>query len=570
MKFSLDDKSLRILILGLTTLGQVACTHMIPEPHLRILWTNDTHGYLSPLYHREEGDNLFVDRARTQGRAGGFAHIATLVKRQRKQFPDRTLLVDSGDTWHGTVIPVRLAGTPVVEVMNAMGYDAMVPGNVDFFYNEETIHRLHSAANFPILIANIYDQHWGERAAIPNTSPYVVRTVNGLKVGIIGMTYHWMARVTDHPQWSFGLRVSEIQDDIDRLRNDEDVDIVIMLSHMGWKADTRYAELVAGIDVIVGAHTHDTLYKPTLVFNSRSNRSVIIVQSGSHGKYLGQLDLEVRDKRVTAFHQTLFPVLADSVREDPEIAGMIHAIREPYEKELQRVIAETTTLLYRSGTWQSTADNLITDALRARTMQDVSIAQPGRYGASVLPGNITVEDIYNLVPTESPVYLMSFTGADLRRMFEDAIDNVISADPLQQIGGYMWRFSGIEIAVDFGRPHPERIVSMKVGTEIIHDARQYSLAEFNMFFRNSPDAIDVRKTGKIGPQEIIAYVEKQKTVSPVLDHRITDHHGTILGDHTDLHNINQQTGRNEVELSNPVNYRYHGRLDRNNRLQLTR
>ncbi|MEJ2142758.1 MAG: hypothetical protein P8Y24_10480, partial [Gammaproteobacteria bacterium] len=114
---------LYILLLLIVLLS--GCKNAGSKPDLRILWTNDTHGYLTPVFHREEGDALFVERAKREGRVGGFAYIATIVKRQRAALRDRTLLLDSGDTWHGTVLPVRLAGAPVVEVMNAMGYDAM-------------------------------------------------------------------------------------------------------------------------------------------------------------------------------------------------------------------------------------------------------------------------------------------------------------------------------------------------------------------------------------------------------------------------------------------------------------
>jgi 2',3'-cyclic-nucleotide 2'-phosphodiesterase (5'-nucleotidase family) len=268
---------------------------------LRILWTNDTHGYLSPLYHREEGDDQYMDRARREGKIGGFAYIASIINRQRQEFPDRTLLFDSGDSWHGTVVPVRLGGSPVVQVMNAMGYDAMVPGNVEFFYDQTTLEHLIASAEFPIVAANFYDADWGERVKLNNLHPYAIKKVNGLKIAVIGMTYHWMSKVAHHPQWSFGLRTEEIQADIDRLKNQEQADLIIMLSHMGWEADARYAELVNGIDIIVGAHTHDILYRPTVVHNKQSERSVLVVQSGSHGKMLGQLDLRIHDRRITSF-----------------------------------------------------------------------------------------------------------------------------------------------------------------------------------------------------------------------------------------------------------------------------
>ena len=109
-----------------------------------------------------------------------------------------------------------------------MGYDAMVPCNVEMFYNQKTIEKLFAAAKFAIVVANLYDAEWDERASLPNTQPYIVKEVNGIKIGIIGMTYHWMSKVSNQPQWNFGLRVEEVQADIDNMRKQEDMDLVVM------------------------------------------------------------------------------------------------------------------------------------------------------------------------------------------------------------------------------------------------------------------------------------------------------------------------------------------------------
>ena len=236
------------------------------------------------------------------------------------------------------------------------------------------------------------------------------------------MTYHWMSKVSDQPQWTFGLRVEEVQNDIDKLRKKDQVDLVIMLSHMGWETDAKYAELVDGVDVIIGAHTHSILYRPTLVYNEKSQRDVIIVQSGSHGKMLGQLDISISNKRVESFQQTLFPIRSKDIQPDPLIASLIADFRAPFKEELERVIGVTETLIYRQGLWQSTGDNLVTNALRARSKQEVALTEPGKYGASVLPGKITVEDVYNLVPTDSPIYHMKISGVDLRAMLEAYVE----------------------------------------------------------------------------------------------------------------------------------------------------
>jgi 2',3'-cyclic-nucleotide 2'-phosphodiesterase (5'-nucleotidase family) len=310
------------------------------------------------------------------------------------------------------------------------------------------------------------------------------------------------------------------------------------------------------------------LYRPTLVYNRDSRRDVIIVQCGSHGKMLGQLDLKVSKGRVVVFEQTLFPVRSREITADPEIASLIDKYREPYREELERVIGNTRTLLYRQGTWQSPADNLVSDALRARTAEDIAVTQPGRYGATVLPGPITVEDVYNLVPIESPVYQMKFNGSDLRSMFEAAIDNIVDDDALERVGGNMWRYSGVKLAVDLSRPYPERIQKMTIGDAAVKNDQLYSLAEFNMFFRNSSSAIDVEKTDKIGPHEVIAYIEEQMEVAPVLDDRLTDHNGHIMGDHTHLDEVWEETGRNEFGIDLAKFYKYRGELDKNGRFSV--
>jgi 2',3'-cyclic-nucleotide 2'-phosphodiesterase (5'-nucleotidase family) len=283
---------------------------------------------------------------------------------------------------------------------------------------------------------------------------------------------------------------------------------------------------------------------------------------------VGQLDLRVKNGRVTAFEQTLFPVRIRKTIPDPKILALINRLRAPYKAELERVIGETKTLLYRQGTWQSTADNLVTDALRARIMTNITIAQPGRYGATILPGPITVEDVYNLVPTETPVYQMKLQGLSLREMFEQAVDNVIAGDELERIGANMWRFSGIELSLDLSQPYPGRITQMLINGMPVNDSQLYTLAEFNMLFRNSPLVIDVEKMNRIGPHEVIAYIEERQKVAPVLDHRITDHHGEILGNHDHLNEDWAKSGRNEVDLEDAELYVFSGIIDKAKRLSV--
>ena len=543
------------------------------DPDLRILWTNDTHGYLSPNYHREEGDDAYVERAPREGRLGGMAHIATLVKRQRAELAGKTLLVDSGDTWHGTIVPLRLDGRPMLEVMNAIGYDAMTPGNVEFIYPQEVLTGLIRDAKFPILAANFYDTEFGDRVKLPNLHPYIVKQVGALRIGILGMTYQWNFKAVAPANvqgWSFGLREKEIRADIAHLRGVEKVDLVIVLSHMGWPVDEKYAALVEGIDVIVGAHTHDVLYKPTLVYNEKSGREVLIVQSGSQGKMLGQLDLKVKDRRVIAFEQTLFPVRAKDIEPDAQIAAMIEGYRAPYKQELERVIGRTETLLYRLANWQNTGDNLITDAIRSRFKTDVTVSASWRFGGNTLPGPITVEDVYNLIPSEAPVQLFKVKGEDLWNIVEESVHNVQATDPFEQVGGDMLRYSGMEVKVDLQKPFPTRVQSIKVGGQPLDRSKVYSVAGLNAAVNNDARVIAKTVTARPGPLEVIAYIEEKKVIAPKLDDRITDPRGRILADNIDMQRYWTESGRKEFDLDRDQVFRYAGALAKNGRFATRR
>lgn len=560
-----------LLALGgaLLLAGCNADSKEIANPTLRIVWTNDTHGYLSPMYHREEGDAGYAERAKTEGKLGGFANIATIIKRQRAELPDKTLVVDSGDTWHGTIVPLRMNGKPVLEIMNAIGYDAMVPGNVEWIYTKDLVFQLMGEAKFPIVAANMFDLDFGERIKTKNLQPYIVKDIGGIKVGIIGMTYQWNSKTVAPSAVegiSFGLRTDEVQDDINHLREKEKVDLVVMLSHMGWPADLKYAGIVSGIDVIVGAHTHDILYKPSLVYNEKSQRDVLVVQSGSQGKMVGQLDLLVKDKRVAGYEQTLFPVRAKEVKPDPQIAKMIEDFRAPYKEELERVIGRTDTLIYRLANWQNTADNLVTDAIRARAQTDTSFSASWRFGASVLPGEITVEDIYNLIPSEAPVNLMKIKGKDLKDVLEEAADNVVAEDAFEQVGGDMLRYSGIEVVLDLKQKFPNRVRSVKIKGQPIDPNKAYTVAGLNAAVNNDARVTDRVITDMIGPMEVIAYIEQKKVVAPKLDNRIADPQGRILADNVDIQQYWSETGRQTFDLDKDKVFRYGGRLQKEGRL----
>lgn len=461
------------------------------EPSLRILWTGDSHGQLRPLYHREiydaefletyqiEPGSLeayccshvdFLDLARQYGKIGGFAHLATLIDQERAAFPERTLLLDSGDSWHGSAIAHLTEGRANVEVMNALGYDAMTL-HWEFNYGEDVLLDRIGEAQFPVLAQNLIDTDFGDRVLLPST----VKEVDGLRIGIVGQAYPFSLLTTEdrdaNPNWRMGYHDVELQEEIDRVRTEEEADLVVLLSHMGYPQDRAFAERLTGVDVIVGAHTHDILWKPEQIGQT------LLLQGGSHGKFLGELDLTIENGQIAGFQHRLIPVLADRIDPDPAIATLIEQIYAPFEADLQRVIGESGSVLYRRSLTGGTTDAFLARTYRQVMDADLGCAQGWRFGSTILPGEIRVEDVYNAMkPTPSPIYRVQLRGRTIRTLLEDNLDNVFNPDPLQRLGGDMNRCDGMKGDLRTGAPRGQRTTNLALNGLALDDDAVYRIA----------------------------------------------------------------------------------------------
>ncbi|MEM7127564.1 MAG: 5'-nucleotidase C-terminal domain-containing protein [Chloroflexota bacterium] len=429
----------------------------ILDPSVRLLWTGDIHGQLRPLYLREVYDGSFLEQndiapdspeayccshlnflelAERYGPVGGYAYLATLIDEERSDYPDRTLLLDVGDTWYGSSMAYLTDGQANVEVMNALDYDAMT-FHWEFNLGQDQLLARIDEANFPILIQNLVDTDFEDRVMQPS----LVKELNGVRVAVVGEAYPFSMLTTEkrdaNSGWRMGYRDVELQEEIDRVRTEEDAEIVVLLSHMGYLQDRAMAERLIGVDVIVGGHTHDILWQPEQIGQT------LVLQAGSHGKFLGELDLVIEDGQIVDFHQRLIPVLANQIEPNPDIAQMIDRLYEPYEAELQQVIGETESLLYRRSLTGGSTDAFMAQAYREIVDADLGCTPGWRFGVTLLPGEIRVEDVYNAMkPTPTPIYKSHFKGRTILETLEDNLDNVFNADPLQRLGGDMNRCAG--------------------------------------------------------------------------------------------------------------------------------
>jgi len=413
----------------------------------------------------------FVALASQYGRMGGIDRIATVLKHIRSERPGNTLFLDGGDTWHGSYTALQTKGADMVEVMNLLKPDAMT-GHWEFTLGEARVKELVDELPFAFLGANIFDNVWEE----PAFEPFKMFERGGVQIAVIGQAFPYTPIANPRwmfPNWSFGIREDQIKKQVKIVR-EAGAELVILLSHNGFDVDRKMAGQVEGIDVILSGHTHDALPKPLKIGKT------LIVATGSNGKFVSRLDLDVRNGAVQGYSYRLIPIFSDVIEADAEMAATVDKVRAPYEKELARVVGRTDSLLYRRGNFNGTIDDLICQALIEQRDAEISLSPGFRWGPSLLPGQeITVEDMHNVCAMTYPaVYRNKMTGQFLKEILEDVADNLFNPDPYYQQGGDMVRVGGMGYTINPKKPIGQRISNMtflKDGSAI-DPAREYVVA----------------------------------------------------------------------------------------------
>ncbi|NKB29567.1 MAG: thiosulfohydrolase SoxB [Rhodobacteraceae bacterium] len=421
-------------------------------------------------YALSSGD--FTALAEGYGRMGGLDRVATVINAIRADRPD-ALLLDGGDTWHGSYTCYQTAGQDMVNVMNTLKPDAMT-FHWEFTLGSDRVTELVEGLPFAALGQNIFDVEWDEPVEL--FPPYKFFERGGVKIAVIGQAFPYMPIANPRwmfPEYSFGIRDERMQEIVDQVRA-EGAECVVCLSHNGFDVDKKMAEIVSGIDVILSGHTHDALPEPVLAGET------IIVPSGSNGKFVSRVDLDIQNGRMMGFRHKLIPIFSDVIEPDAEVAAVIEAERAPHIDALTEVIGQTDTLLYRRGNFNGTWDDLICDALLSQRDAEIALSPGVRWGPSVIPGQaITREDIWNVTSMTYPeAYRTEMTGEFLKIVLEDVADNIFNPDPFFQQGGDMVRTGGLGYRIDIAKPQGERISDMTLLStgEAIDPARAYVVA----------------------------------------------------------------------------------------------
>src|SRR5712672_663255 len=476
----------------------------------RILHMTDTHAQLRPVFFREPSVNLgigamagkpphlvgkaFLDRfgirpdsadayaftsvefekgAGRFGKLGGFAHLKTLIDRLRGDVGSgRSLLLDGGDLWQGSGLANAMQGADMVEAANLLGIEAMT-GHWEFTYGEKALRDNLARFKGEFLAQNVFlteEAAFNDAKAFdPATGrvfkPSLIREIGSYRVAVIGQAFPYVPiahpkRFT--PDWKFGIRDDELQKLVDRLRGNDKVDAVILLSHNGMDVDLKLAGRVIGIDVILGGHTHDAVPQPIAIKNSAG--ITLVTNAGSNGKFLGVLDLELAKGKVADVRYRLLPVFSELLKPDPAMQALIQKMREPHAADYAEKIATNDRLLYRRGNFFGTVDQLICDALRQQLDTEIALSPGFRWGTTTLAGQpVTMEDVLAQTAITYPeTYALAMTGSQIKDVLEDVCDNLFNADPYYQQGGDMVRLGGLSYTCMPAESVGKRISELKL------------------------------------------------------------------------------------------------------------
>ncbi|QRR35426.1 thiosulfohydrolase SoxB [Hydrogenophaga sp. YM1] len=480
--------------------------------NVSFLHFTDCHAQLTPVYFREPSMNLgvggatgkaphlvgeallkhfkirpgtaqahafsyldFAQAAKTYGKVGGFAHLATLVKRLRSGRPHAWLL-DGGDTWQGSATSLWTNAQDMVDACKKLGVDIMT-SHWEHTFGAKRVQEIVEKdlkGHMEFLAHNIKTTDFEDLVF----KPYTIREMNGVPVAVIGQAFPYTPIANPRymvPDWTFGIQEDHLQKMVDEVRG-KGAQVVVLLSHNGMDVDLKLASRVSGIDAILGGHTHDGMPAPTVVKNPGGQ--TLVTNAGSNTKFLGVLDFDVRGGKVQGYQYKLMPIFANLLPADADMQAFIDGVRAPYKAKLEEKLAVTEDLLYRRGNFNGSWDQVICDALIDVKGADLCFSPGVRWGTSLLPGDtITMEALMDQTAITYPsTTLNEFTGAQIKDILEDVADNIFNPDPYYQQGGDMVRVGGMQYAIAPNERMGQRIQNMRLKGKPVEADKTYKVA----------------------------------------------------------------------------------------------
>ncbi len=503
------------------------------ETTITILHTGDIHAQM-----HVHDEMIYLNEEITFKQLGGMAHMKTLFDEVKAENPNATLIVDGGDYIQGGAVAALSKGRALAPVIKAMEYDFLIPGNWEVVYGKDIMIEVMEQYDAPIISANMFHKDTEEYIF----HPYYVRELEGVKVGFISYNDPDVP-IRQNPSYSEGIKFTPVEynlkETIRQLKEQEQVDVLILITHIGLSRQYNLANNpeVEGVDYILGNDTHERIRKPI------AGKYAKITEPGAFGSFVSRLDITVKDGKIVSDNYELMEVDPTQYKADPTVAQLIEQASAPYKSQTDEVLGYTTTPLYRYFVVENPMDNFITDAMRWKTGTDIALSNGYRFSPPLVPHNdeptaITVGDLWNFLPVNDNVKTGSATGEQLKNWMEKEINNVFADNLQERFGGWLVRFSGMTVSFDSSQPMGERIIEMTINGEPIDYNKTYTVASCAR--AGEPDHVMCRlretrdtKVMEYTVHEVIKeYLKVHPTISPVTDGRAQ---ATDLGDNYLFH-----------------------------------
>lgn len=487
---------------------------------ITILQTADIHGQLE--VHDEM---LYLDNEIVFKKLGGLSHVKTLFNKVKSENPDGTLILDGGDFIQGGAVAALSEGRAFAPIIKAMEYDFLIPGNWEVVYGKNIMMEVVEQYNTPVIAANMFHEN-SDEYIFP---PYFIKELQGVKLGFISYNDPDIP-IRQNPTFSKGMKFTPVDYTlaslIDQLKDQEKVDILFLVTHIGISKQVDLANNPAleRVDYILGNDTHERIRKPV------QGKYAKVTEPGAFASFVGRLDITVKDGEIVDDKYELMEVDPEIYAADPVVAKIVEEETAPYLAQINEVLGYSTTPMYRYFVIENPMDNFITDAMRWKTGADISLSNGFRFSPPLVPENdqpatITAGHLWSFLPVDERVKTGVATGKQLKDWMEKEINNVFAVNPQERFGGWLVRFSGMTLLFDSSKPMGSRVMEMKVGGVPIDFAREYTVSacrregEADHILCRLPHAKNTLVKDYSVHDVIREYLTEHQTIAPVLDGR---------------------------------------------------
>jgi len=497
----MKHRIVRLLLLTIVFL-QISISQNLEK--VLILHWNDFHAQNVPMRTMCGDTTCYV---------GGTANLLGLINKFRSETKN-VLVLNAGDDFQGTPISSITKGKSQIELMNIINPDAMTLGNHEFDYGRDALEENLKIAKFNVLSANLWDKRKGK----PFAKPYIVKKLGRAKIGIVGLTTPELFKLSLRENLK-DLELLDIEkvlkQYIEILRNQEKVDLIVALTHIGIKGDSILAVRFPDIDIIIGGHSHTALFEPKVV------NGVIICQAGSRGEYLGHLEvtIDLDGDSVYSYSGKLIRVVNGIVEPDKVALKKVEELEKVVDKEFGQVIGWLEVDWKRNFYGESNIGNWEADVMREFAKTDIAFQNSGGLRKDLPKGEIKVRDIWEINPFGNTFVVFEVDGKTLRKMIEWQMSGRVE---LMQV-------SGIKIVFDSRKNIGERVVSIEVGGKPLDENKRYSIVTNNWvadhlydLFGIPQNSVEVKNLNVVDRDVFIEAVKKQKIIRSEVEGRIVD------------------------------------------------